>query len=410
LEVGIELYTPHHKQKNVHKELSDGVSKYVVVNAGRQSGKSKLCLNQALAWLLEKPNVMMWYVLPFESQSLKVYKDFCLALKDSPIVKSKKGSSGSIEIRFINGSVIEFKSANAEHALRGSSLDYLILDEAAFIKESTIQEVLLPTLTVRGKKCLIVSTPKGKNWFYDYYMKGKNPIYPQWSSFKFTSLDNPRADQSFIVTQQIALTPERFSQEYLGEFVDGASVFSDIESYCIINPNYPPTYRECYMGIDLGLRGDSSVITILNERCEMVYQVAYNQISSPDLKSNIVESIKRFKPKKIVVEQNGLGLPIIDDLKIEHRIDNLIPFVTTNESKDDIISKLVNTCRERKIKLFNCQDLISELMAFEWKNSSTGKMKYGASDGFNDDRVMSLAFALHCFNKYKFGGAMFFRP
>ena len=40
--------------------------------------------------------------------------------------------------------------------MRGETIDYLVTDEAAFVKESVFSEILLPMLNVRGKKCLVM--------------------------------------------------------------------------------------------------------------------------------------------------------------------------------------------------------------------------------------------------------------
>ena len=77
----------------------------------------------------------------------------------------------------------------------------MVIDEAAYIKENAFQEAILPTLTAIGKKCLIISTPKSKNWFYKYYLKGVSDSI-DYVSFRGHSTDNPYIDQSFIAEQK----------------------------------------------------------------------------------------------------------------------------------------------------------------------------------------------------------------
>jgi hypothetical protein len=72
------------------------------------------------------------------------------AMDKSPVIKSYKTSKGDGEITFHNGSTILFRSAASEDSLRGESVHYLILDEAAFMKRSTVEEILLPMLSVTG--------------------------------------------------------------------------------------------------------------------------------------------------------------------------------------------------------------------------------------------------------------------
>ena len=69
-------------------------------------------------------------------------------------------------MNFINGTQIQFLSADNSDTIRGYSFDWMIIDEAAFIAEKAINEAIIPTLTAKGKKCLVISTPRSKNWFY----------------------------------------------------------------------------------------------------------------------------------------------------------------------------------------------------------------------------------------------------
>jgi len=71
-------------------------------------------------------------------------------------------------IEFDNGTIIQVKS-NA----RGASGNILLIDEAAFIKGwGEFSQSSLPIITVsKESKLILVSTPNGKNHFYDYWWK-----------------------------------------------------------------------------------------------------------------------------------------------------------------------------------------------------------------------------------------------
>ena len=45
--------------------------------------------------------------------------------------------------------------------LRGAGLDFVVLDECAFMKPQTWAEVLRPALTEKKGSALFISTPKG---------------------------------------------------------------------------------------------------------------------------------------------------------------------------------------------------------------------------------------------------------
>jgi hypothetical protein len=93
------------------------------------------------------------------------------------------------------------------------------MDEAAFMKEETWTEAVRPTLAVRGKKVLFLSTPKGKNWFYDMYQIGLSNDYTNYKSYKGSSYDTPFISHAEIEDAKKTLPENVFRQEYLAEFL-----------------------------------------------------------------------------------------------------------------------------------------------------------------------------------------------
>jgi hypothetical protein len=357
---------------------------------------------------LDKPNKLVYWVSPTSSQAQKVYKQMIKLVMKAPIVKSHKGSQGDTEIVFKNDSVIKFRSAQQEDSLRGETVDYLIIDEAAFVKESVFQNILLPMLNVRGKKVLCVSSPAGKNWFYYHYQRGMGDE-KLYRSFKFTSMDNPYSNQEIIDIARQNLPDVIFRQEYLGEFLDSTAIFENIEELGVMDlPGTPVANETYYMGIDIALKDDYSVISIMNKDGNVVDYERYNQISSPQLKENIIKCVDKWKPKKILIEENNQGLPIIDDLKIIHKVRNIEGFKTTSTSKPEIINNLINAFASKRIKVPNCPTYKKELEMFTMTISANGNPKYSAPSGFHDDIVMSLAITWECFNKNRYNGSSMF--
>jgi hypothetical protein len=96
-----------------------------------------------------------------------------------------------------------------------------------------------------------------------------------------------------------------------------------------------------------------------------------------------------------------VGDPVYEQIKKQY--PNVEPFVTTNDSKQNIIEELIMTMNENKIKLPSKDlnpDLYKELSVFTYEYSpKTRRVKYGAPNGFYDDMVMSLAMANDCLKK-----------
>lgn len=85
------------------------------------------------------------------------------------------------------------------------------MDEADFIDKDIFEKVLFPMLAVIGKKCLVTSTPKGKNYFFDLYQKGKDADPAKHFSVKFTSHDNPLISKDNIENLRTTMNAKIYS-------------------------------------------------------------------------------------------------------------------------------------------------------------------------------------------------------
>tara|TARA_R110002020_G_scaffold83616_3_gene207803 strand:- start:3033 stop:4262 length:1230 start_codon:yes stop_codon:yes gene_type:complete len=400
----IELYTPHGKQLAVHEACNNPDLFFISVNAGRQSGKTALSQQQAIKWALDSPNIIVYWVSPTASQADKVYKQMLKMIDGQPFMTSSKGGQGDTEIVFYNSSKIQFRSSAQEDSLRGETIEYLIIDEAAFQKESVFFEILLPMLNVRGRKVLIVSTPKGKNWFFNMIQKGNTD--PKYKSFLFTSYDNPYSNIEVIDLAKKSMPSVLFAQEYLGEFVDNSAIFENLKELCCIDISKSKydTNNHYYIGVDIALKDDYTVVTVIDKDDNVVWYDRFNQCTAPQLKQRIIDANNKWQPKTLMIEENNQGLPIIDDLEIVHKLRNIVRFKTTGTSKPEIINNLINAFASKKIKVPNDAIYISELETFTMTISPTGKPKFAAAHGFHDDIPMSLAITWENKNKNKYSG------
>ena len=72
-----------------------------------------------------------------------------------------------MEVHFENGGFMT-KSDNPQR-LRGEGLDFLVMDEAAFVKPEVWREVLRPTLTEERWNFIYLYSYGMNNWFYDLW-------------------------------------------------------------------------------------------------------------------------------------------------------------------------------------------------------------------------------------------------
>lgn len=395
------LFTPYDKQRQVIQSLEDPNIFNIVVVAGRQVGKTLLAMNMAIKWCIDNPYIVVYWVSPTNTQADKVYKSIKEAIIHTGIIKSVKGGKGDTEIIFKNKSKILFRSAESEDSLRGESVDYLILDEGAFIKKSTLDSILIPMLSVKGKKLFVITTPKSKNWVYDMWLRGYDE--PKSKSFRFKTQDSPFANQDFIDDCKLRYTDKIFKQEFEAEFVDSASVFNNLNELMVLPRVGPITSRQYYAGVDIGLINDASVLTIVDSNGHMVDYYRWDNIQSPELIQNIIEANNKWKFRKILIENNNQGLVIFQELK--RKINNIEEFNTNSKSKPELINKLIHLFNTKSIRLIIDEYFRIELEAFIFIQKD-GKIKFQADSGFHDDCVMSLAMAVECYDRFNSGNVM----
>lgn len=391
----VRLFKPHLKQRECINQIEESKSKYIIIDCGRQFGKSMLATNLLLKWNLENSNSVSFWVSPIYSQAKKVFDELVKALKPSGLVASTNRSE--VWIRFTNGSKIHFKSAEKPDNLRGYTLDYLVMDEAAFMRDSIWDEILRPATLVRGKRILFISTPKGKNYFYTLYMRGISQEYPDYLSLKYTSYDTPFITEDEINEAKNTLPTDIFNQEIMAEFIeDGGEVFRGYSQSQVINKWIEPSPTERYWaGIDLGRQNDFTVVTIINNFNQVCYIYRERRNNWVNIVDNIVHVLQKYNAKAYV-EVNSIGDVIYEQIK--RKYNKIEPFNTTSSSKDEIINNLIVQINDQ-ILLLPTKDLFepldTELRVFTFEYSTKSRrVRYFAPTGFHDDCVMSLAIAV----------------
>jgi hypothetical protein len=401
--IQVNLFKPHQIQNDILNALQNPDIFFVIAVLGRQTGKSLLLQNYAMWYALNYPGSRVLIVGPVDSLIQKLFSEIKSSVRHSPIIRTSKASKGQTEIVFINESRIIFRSAASEDNLRGESVDVLILDEAAFIKQDTFETILLPFLNVRGKKCLLASTPRGKNYLHDYYLRGLGGN-PKYKSFRCSSYENPFSNKELLDLFKNTLSPKRFQQEILADFVDSASLFNNLDDLLCLTPIDAPRPNEMYWaGIDIGLLNDRSVVSIINQEGNLVCQVVYDRVKTPQLVEHILSLNNKWKFKNILLEVNGQGLPIFQTL--DAKLGNIEGFTTTYKSKQEIIDDLIYSFNMMDIKLINDTELRIELESFIFIQDEGQRIKYTAMSGAHDDRVLSLAIGRRCWKDGRQAGS-----
>ena len=387
----VQLFSPHNGQKQIIGQFADSEHKFGIVATGRQFGKSLLAQNLMLYWLLKTSNQKGCWVAPIYNQCKKIFDEITNAAY--PMIS--KQNKADLTIQFNNGSTLQFLSTERYNTIRGFSFNYMVIDEAAFVKEDAINEAVLPTLTALGKKCLIISTPRSKNWFYHWYLRGttSNNVY---IAFKGISQHNPYVDKDFLLEQYKSLPTEIYNQEYLAEFTDaGNDVFTNLDLVCILNEwGISNRGERYYIGVDTGIINDYTVCTIQSESGRIEKIIRFNGTTFEEAGKNIVLECNRWNVVGGFCETNGIGLAMFELLK--PYIRKLQAFTTTQDSKTKAVRKLIYDIQEGNVELPSKQlmpECFNEFSAYTYKIAANGNFSFTHPQGLHDDIVDSVMLA-----------------
>jgi len=197
-------YKPHPGQRPV---LLDD-HRFQVMSCGRRFGKSdvgghKLLPEAFLAHYKKSElddtgkRMEYWIVGPEYSDAEKEFRVLYDNLKKLDVPFDRPGTyndaiQGNLHISLWGGKFqVHGKSAKHPETLVGEGLHGALMVEAAKVKERVWTKFIRPTLNDFQGWSLLSSTPEGKNWFYEAYMRGQNDAQRAWTSWRMPAWMNP---------------------------------------------------------------------------------------------------------------------------------------------------------------------------------------------------------------------------
>lgn len=413
----IKLYTPTEPQKDFYRLVHEDEPFISCLVAGRQTGKTFFMQNDCVMRALNNPKHRMFWVSPIQDQANKVMKDIESMFSGHQDLWNKiikRYDRKANELYFYNGSFIKFRSADSGDNLRGATLDFIYLDEAAYMKLDFINEVLLPMVTRTNGNVCAASTFNGPNWFYEWYKQGQiEDNWEQIKSIKRTYLDlKDDAVSKTVLGIKKSMTKAQFDQEFLCRPVSANALFSNVED--AVSESRFANYERLYIGMDIGVAQDYTVLTAMTENYEVIDIDRFNYkeegMDSDEFKNRIKSFYLKHDDKLSAAyfEVNNNDL-LFDDLTDDDRLYKMIPFHTTAKTKPEMIRNLIKVFEDKIIKIPKNEDLIKELYDFKSKrNAITGNLQFSNTDGKHDDMVMSLAIAAYCAKEEQDGGVTMF--
>lgn len=206
--------------------ILDSDARFKIIAAGRRWGKTTTGLIAAIVGhgpiqtngMPLYPGAIygrkIWWVAPTYTHLNDIWRNLKVAVADATIYKNE--NEHRVEIP--GGGSITVRSTEIYDNLRGPGVDGLLLDEAAYINGKAWTLVLRPMLTDRQGWAIFMSTPQGKNWWYDMYERAATA--PGWRRWHAPSTDNPVMTEEEVasVKSEPGMTEAYFAQEYLAQF------------------------------------------------------------------------------------------------------------------------------------------------------------------------------------------------
>jgi hypothetical protein len=198
---------------SVQSAVYDDTSVNRVWIAGRQSGKSFEAVLECVR-AASRPGAKVWYLGPTREH----VRDLAWGKLKEIIPKDWITSANEtrMSVMLSNGSEIRLQSAEEPARLRGPSLDFAVLDEFAFM-DSSVWDALEPALAYRQGRALFISTPRGFNWAYDFYVRGIEKRQG-WKSWQTTTAQSGQISPERLAQAQMDHSPAHYRQEYEASF------------------------------------------------------------------------------------------------------------------------------------------------------------------------------------------------
>ena len=444
LDYGLQLFKLYDFQKKKIDIILN--NRKVVVMEPRQQGKTIVAAACILWYTLFQDSKTVAILANKGAASREVLDRYQIMYEHLPIWLQqgvRTWNKGDVELE--NGSKV-FTAATTASGIRGKSVNWLYIDEAAIIPNNVADQFfasVYPTISSgTTTKILLTSTPLGYNHFWKFWNEAEKTEIPGTSGANgFVShfipyWEHPNRDEIWAEEQRRTLGELRFNQEVMCAFLGSSNTLVNartLGNMSSIDPiykspdmtldiyEYPEKGKQYVITVDVarGVGADYSTFCVF-EITEVPYKIVAkyrdNHIS-PLLYPNVIYKMATdYNNAFILVETNDIGGQIVDILYSELEYENVLSTVSENNkvfispgfAKSTSLGvrttktvkrlgcfSLKSLLEEQKLLVFDA-DTISELSTFIEKNGN-----FSADEGYNDDLVMNLVlFAWLTNNQY----------
>lgn len=371
--------------------ILDDPARFKIVVNGRRWGKTMMAIIAQVAAAMS--GRIAWWVAPVVKQYRYGWESACYLSNQIPGTNIRLADK---IIEFPGGGHFAAHTAHDPDTLRSEGVDDLVIDEAAWVAPRAWFNTLYPAITDRQGSAMLISTPRGRNWFYNLYQSVAGD--PDWARFQFPTAGHEYGNPFFPISEldgaRRRLPDQEFRQEFLAEFVgDNAQVFRNLDA-CIYNDLPSPLWDDFYycIGVDWAQVHDWTAIVVIRSDGVVVDIDRFNKVDWTIQRGRLFAICERWGWPYTLVETNSIGSPNLEELQ-KHVAGAFDGFLTTHKTKGPLIQDLALAFEKSEIMIPNDPVLLGELDSYEQVRTSAGSWKFSAPSGLHDDTVIALALA-----------------
>lgn len=399
-EANVYLYEFRHPDGTVtrspepgQQEIINSPARNKVVVCGRRWGKSVLGINECIKKVLSIPNSTVWYIAPTYGQAKAIAWRFLMSrlqLFPKRVQERFRIQENSLQVTFPNGGVLALKGVDNPDSLRGSGLDYVVLDEYAmdgYQRYPVWREIIRPGLADRGGGALFISTPKGFNGFYDLYAYADSGKDEEWAAWRMPTSSCKHISPKELESAKKELGEDLYSQEFEAEFKKRSGlVYKEFDRDTHLlpakNPMEVPEHWSMEVGVDFGAGHPTAAVFVLFDNDDNAYVVdefyRAEGIISENAEVMIMTERKWMKKayirwgdcagKQEILEYAKSGFVLAPTPKGSGDSDTL----SVDPGIQEVKSRLRVDPVSKKPSLFickNCVNLIKEFENYKWRQS-----------------------------------------
>ena len=311
-------YTPHHIQKDLHKQIVN--HRFAVVVAHRRMGKTVWAVNTLIHAALssKKEAARFAYIAPFYRQAKQVSWDYFKEF--TYMIPGIKYNESELRVDFPNRARIRLYGGDNPDTLRGIYLDGCVMDEVADMRPNVWGEVIRPTLTDRKGWAIFIGTPKGIDLFYEMHQIAEKES--DWLSKIYRATDTNLIDAAELEKARKSMTDQEFAQEFLCDFTASKGnvlipvTLSVMASKRTLN-DVEVQGGVRVLGVNVARYGDDRSVIFPVQGLKAYQPSVYDNISNVDLANQVISKIRSFEPDYVRIDA-GRGEGVIDFIRSQN--------------------------------------------------------------------------------------------